>query len=68
VLEGDGDPLVSAAEPLEDTESRSNELDKIKCSNPNITDSVPMTTIPGEDSVQGKFVMIFARQHFCTNR
>jgi hypothetical protein len=56
LLEGDGDPLGAAAEPLEDTENRSNELNKIKCNNQNTTDSVPMTAIPGEDSVQGKFV------------
>jgi hypothetical protein len=29
---------------------------RIRCSNQNITDSVPVTTIPGEDNVQGKFI------------
>jgi hypothetical protein len=56
LLEGDGDPLRAAAEPLEDTENSYNEPNKIKCSNQNGTDSVPMAAIPGEDSVQGKSV------------
>lgn len=41
---------------MEHAENMSNEPNKIKCHDQNVTDSLPMTAIPGEDSVQGKFM------------
>jgi len=65
-LEQDGDPLEDGADPLGDTEDMRNEPNRIKCSNLNLTDSVPITAIPEEDNVQGKFILCTttAYQHF----
>lgn len=53
-LEGKGD--VDTADPLRGTDNINIQPNTISCSNQNITDSVPVTTISGEDNIQGKFI------------
>ncbi|XP_021917351.1 metal regulatory transcription factor 1-like isoform X2 [Zootermopsis nevadensis] len=49
------DPLVEG-DPLGDNEVMTNEPNTSKCNNVNITDSGPMTTIPGDDNIQAFFI------------